>query len=75
MGRLQHMDTREMSKPAYYPTQCLLCENFTHDVENRRTNSAYVDDKQNFIKCCLSCFDRVQDEYAERWRDYYSGCL
>lgn len=59
----------------YYPTKCPCCDEFTTDVMRRRMNTAYVEEESNYITCCLSCFDGVQDHWNERWAEYYGSLL
>ena len=41
----------------------------------RRLNTAYVNDEQNYIISCLSCYRETIEYYKERWHDYYSSLM
>ena len=44
----------------------------TKGVKKRRANTAYADDENNFVTCCLRCFKEYCDYFEERLADYYS---
>lgn len=51
------------------------CKHFGFDVKWRRKNTAYVDDKSNWMCSCSECYQETYDYYEERWSDYYSSRL
>ena len=55
--------------------ECPGCEQMKTTVERRRRNTAYADDASNFLTVCRECQDEDDAYYAERWADYYAGCL
>lgn len=38
-------------------------------------NTAYVNDECNWMTSCLDCFNRSEEDWAEKWAEYYSGLL
>lgn len=56
-------------------TRCPCCEQYRRTVENRRLNTAYVDDTRNYLISCKKCYDQAYSDYAQMWEDYYSSCL
>jgi hypothetical protein len=55
--------------------ECRCCKTFTNDVRNRRMNTQYADDSQNSLISCEACYLRSEEEWAERWAEYYAGRL
>lgn len=44
--------------------------------EDRRLNTAYVDDHMNWSEpCCDECFAEQYNYWQERWEDYWDGLL
>ena len=41
----------------------------------RRQNTMYVKSIMNWIVACDPCFEEIEAYWAERWADYYAGCL
>ena len=41
----------------------------------RRQNTAYVDDKMNWVTMCDECAKDNDDRLDEQWREYYAGCM
>lgn len=58
-----------------HPPRCPQCKQPHKTIGRRRMNTAYRNDNSNFIICCRQCFDEVEEYWAERWADYYSGIL
>ena len=46
---------------------------FQDGVKRRRQNTAYEDEESNFVVACKNCFDEIQEQWAERWDEYYSS--
>jgi len=38
-------------------------------------NTAYEDDEANFNTTCEECYELRQEYWAERWQEYYRGCM
>ena len=55
--------------------KCPCCDKYKRSIERRRLNTSYVDDESNFLTSCLHCYADAFEDYAERWADYYSGCM
>jgi len=47
----------------------------TYRVMTRRRMTSYADDSMNFTTGCEACFDDEQAYWAERWDEYYAGCM
>ena len=55
---------------------CPYCEKFfDYSQKRRRLNTAYADEKLNYVVCCEAQYREIFDYYEERWRDYYSSCM
>jgi len=59
----------------YNQEQCPCCLDMRYTVEKRRLNTQYGDDESNWLKSCIECYAERVEYYAERWAEYYSGCL
>lgn len=46
------------------------CFNFG---KHRRQNTAYHDEKMNWVYCCPRCYEEIQEYWAERWSEYWSS--
>ena len=55
--------------------ECQRCGKHGDDVQRRRQNTKYVDDERNYAVLCPACQDEEDDYWAERWAEYYAGCL
>lgn len=33
----------------------------------------YEDEESNFVTCCIECFAEIEDDWAERWEEYYGS--
>ena len=55
--------------------KCPCCERMSYTVDNRRVNTAYVDDKSNWLNSCLYCYADAEEYYCERWEEYNQGRL
>lgn len=53
---------------------CNFCGSY-NQVQKRRMNTAYNDDKMNWETSCVACYEDHQDVWRERWAEYWSGCL
>jgi hypothetical protein len=40
--------------------------------KTRRRNTAYNDDKMNFVCQCDKCFEREEEHWDKMWENYYS---
>ena len=55
--------------------ECAGCGKKGPDVQKRRQNTAYHDDASNWSVLCPDCQAEANEYWAERWAEYYSGCL
>ncbi len=58
------------------PATCPCCgkpDDFTIAIRPRLT--AYNDDHLNYLTSCAECYKMDYEYYAERWEEYWSGCL
>lgn len=55
--------------------QCPRCGVIDGSVQRRRQSTAYVDDQQNFVLACETCYEEVESYWEERWQDYYRDIL
>lgn len=55
--------------------KCKYCNKIKWSIKKRERNTAYVDTKANYLKACKDCQKRDDEYFAERWAEYYSGCL
>lgn len=55
------------------------CQGFDGPCPNegvtRRQNTAYVDNKMNWVTMCDDCFKFNEEHWDEMWTEYYSGRL
>lgn len=57
------------------PEKCHFCDKQSYTVERRRLNTQYVDDASNWLTSCAACYADQEEYYAERWAEYYNGCM
>jgi len=55
--------------------ECVCCGKTGPDVKRRHRNTQYVDEESNYLTACRECQDMDDEYFAERWAEYYSGCL
>lgn len=55
--------------------ECPICRSYEETVEHRRQNTAYLDDKFNWITSCWECFQENEKDWRERWDEYYQACM
>jgi hypothetical protein len=69
------MDLTEWSPP----TEDGQCQGFDGPCENegtwQRQNTAYVNDRLNWVCMCPECAQSNSEQWAAQWRDYYSSVL
>ena len=54
-------------------TRCCPCCKFNRpDVKQRRLNTAYPVDKDNYLTSCWPCHQDAVERYAEMWDEYRS---
>ena len=46
-----------------------------HRGRKRRQNTAYADDRCNWVFMCDKCGEENDERWQERWDDYYSGLM
>jgi hypothetical protein len=51
---------------------CKCCGRPQLNIRERRLNTAYYNEDQNWLTSCKDCFDEVVAYYKERWDDYYA---
>jgi hypothetical protein len=74
-------DTAESMSPAEWspPTEEGQCQGFGGPCESKgtwqRQDTAYGDDRRNWVCMCPECAQVNSDEWAARWKDYYSSIL
>lgn len=56
-------------------TVCEHCGSEDSTVKFRRQNTAFVDEKLNWVVLCDECHKENEEHWAEMWDDYYSPCL
>lgn len=54
-------------------TPCVHCGNY--GAERVRLNTAYVDDRLNWMELCDACDKEQHEYYQEMWEDYYGSRL
>jgi hypothetical protein len=64
-----------LMKLLYRAGWCPYCQQFhwPWTIKNRRLNTAYADDKANWMYSCLPAYQEQVEYYKERWDDYYHG--
>jgi len=55
--------------------ECQECGKTGADVQRRHQNTAYVDEESNYATLCADCQKDADEYLAERWAEYYAGCL
>lgn len=53
---------------------CPLCKR-RRLVRRRRLNTAFVDNRRNFLASCRECFEHAWAYWADQWSDYYADCM
>jgi len=71
----------------YYRTYFLLRKLFPKHIcqgydgpccrlgKRRRMNTQYLNEESNWCVACDDCFEAIEAEWAERWDEYYRGCM
>lgn len=54
---------------------CPMCGEECDSVKRRRQNTRYANDEQNYVTTCKTCFEEIQEHWADMWSDYYSNIL
>lgn len=49
------------------------CDSLSAEIRHRGT--AYVDDKQNWVTQCDSCYEQERAHWDDMWMEYYAGRL
>jgi len=57
--------------PKYDLQKCDKCGFPGGTVRRRRMNTQYHDDESNFCVACEQCFEEIQEEWHEKWQEYY----
>lgn len=54
-------------------TICPNCRRERKDIANRRLNTLYTNEPDNWLESCLDCYGERIDYYNERWDEYRSS--
>jgi len=49
------------------PSICPLCGDVSDTIAKRRRNTAYLDDKNNWLISCKACFEEDYENFQELW--------
>lgn len=52
------------------PRRCPVCGRIRFGVVDRRQNTTYQYDPDNYIKCCSRCIKNVNADWDDLWREY-----
>lgn len=55
--------------------ECSICRTLKFNIEKRRLNTQYIDEKQNYMTSCKNCYDEAYVYYKEMWDDFYNNCM
>lgn len=58
-GLLNHVTTQK----------CCKCGEVKDDVMFRRQDTAYTHERENYIFACAPCFDEIQVDWGEQWKE------
>lgn len=58
----------------------MKCQGFSNDCDstdavNFRMDTAYIDEELNFKILCPHCQAESAEYWADRWAEYYAGCM
>jgi len=58
----------------------MICEGFYGDCERTdaiefRMNTRYADEERNYRVLCPVCQQHSEEYWADKWAEYYAGCL
>lgn len=54
---------------------CPCCERFTRSLAFRRRNTAYADERSNYLLSCPDCYEEDAEHWDEMWSEYYASVL
>lgn len=54
---------------------CHYCMRESLTVKTRRRNTAYVNDEDNFVTCCVLCWMEQEKDWEAMWDEYWRGRL
>lgn len=54
---------------------CPMCKKESATVERRRQNTAYLEEESNWVTVCEDCFEEIQWQWEQMWRDLYGNIL
>lgn len=57
----------------FIPKKCPVCDRYRFGVKERRQNTQYNYDPDNYVECCSKCIDRINKDWDYMWREYYMG--
>lgn len=52
---------------------CPACKTEGIALMTRRLNTAYSDEKKNWLKSCEDCYVEAVEYYTDLWNEYYIG--
>jgi hypothetical protein len=55
--------------------KCEMCGRWFQYPKQRRMNTAYHNEEDNYIDVCLDCYAEIESYWEERWNEYYSSRL
>ena len=55
---------------------CDYCKRYFIYPKRRHMNTMYENEEYNYCNCCESCFDQIEEYWAECWKEYNNsrGC-
>jgi hypothetical protein len=65
------LGTEIIDESCEVPNECPTCGVSDGTVARRRRNSAYVDDAENWLVSCMSCYKEDWQRLQGDWDEYY----
>lgn len=53
--------------------ECSRCKTEKESTWIRRTNTAYVEEKLNWVLECDECYEQTEEYWEMMWRDFGNG--
>lgn len=75
-GEIQrHLSKFDMTwKVGFYGLwRCPCCKRISTNIAWRRRNSAYIDDRSNWLLSCRECHDIDTENFEADWEEYNRG--
>ena len=54
---------------------CPFCGRLFSNIERRRLNTCYADEKMNYLTSCSECYKETTAHYRELWDMYHDECM